>query len=234
MQLPNMELDDRSCEVLCSHGIQESLTYLFLKPSLDFASLSSNISKSEQILNYLACCFELSRSWLTGESEEVFEKISEEGEEAVTPSLERLLEYLIQCKKAGWKPRMVFVKSENSNDELLNNFSNVLIFIELSKITKTGIGFTAYKVWQGPWEEILLLCQKMDLFYQGFMVQPVDFHALQTRQILPINAIKKAKSFWVPKVNESLGLDPEVLLKTKELLEEFRTTSIQPTNLYSF
>jgi hypothetical protein len=246
-----MELNDRSCEVLCSHDIQESLTYLFLKPSLDLTSLSTNISKKEQILNYLACCFELSLDWLRGESKEIFEKLPGEGSEVegATASLEKLLEYLIQCKKAGWKPRMVFIKSAehfrqdlstdinpNAKNALINNFSNILIFIELSKITKTGIGFIAYKAWNANWQEALLLCQKADLFYQGLIVDAVDFQALQTRQILPINVIKKANSFWVPKVNEPVEwhFDSLLKLKIKALLEEFRTTSIQPTHLYSF
>jgi len=221
MQLPNMEpmeLNDRAREALCSHGITESLIFLFLRSCLN----------KEQVIHYLASAFELSTHWLSELSEEVYEVISKDTE---AHALEHLLEYLIQCKKNGWKPKLIFVKS----CEIVEHFhsAKALLFVALSKITKTGIAFTAYKAWGLCYDEpIVALSQETGLFYQGVTVEPADFENLNSRRLLPSTVFKKAKDLWFPNSEQAKELY-HFTVKIKDLLEVLKVTAIQPTHLHS-
>lgn len=216
MQLSNMELNDRTCQALSSHGIAGSLTYLFLKPCLNFTS-----SNSDQMLQYISECFELSLQWLAGASVRVLEK------SAIEADLQSLIQYLIHCKRDGLKPKIILIKSVSDT----SHFPSNLVFIELSKTTITGIAYTAYKLWEGNWCEVMWLCQEIDLFYLGLMINPVDFKHLQEHLILPVDAIKNAQKLWLPECPEHFD-GSHLLASTKVLLEAFRITSIQPTHLY--
>lgn len=218
MQLPNMELDPRVYEALRGHGIPESLTLLFLK-----SCLKSSAENKEAIFRFLTNCFELPASWMSGNAEIVFQKNEHSN------SIRELIDYLIHCKQSGWKPKLLFVKSnfKESAAEL-----DVLIFVELKKITETGIAFTTYKHWDPSiWEITLTFCQQTPFFYQGWIVDPVDFQDLKNGRVIPATALKKTKNIWFPATKNTVE-HAKILEKITDQLEILKITAMHPTYLH--
>lgn len=206
MQLFNK--DERFRTLLLDHSIHTLDVELFLKTDPSTFSLDA----------YLANCFEVSDNWLQGVSEQVTEDISNQG------SLNAFFDCLVQAKRSGFKPKIVLIKPEGNN----TSEKNVMVLIELLKITKTGIAFTTYKQWGiDVWEEAVALCQASGIYYRGLTVDRSHYQSLCKRTLLPILAVKAAIQLWFPDVKQES-------IKTKsELSDTLRYIGVQPTILNS-
>jgi len=222
MQLSNMEyqelcatyLDERLSEVLLAHGMLGSEIPLFLK-YIDIQAMQC----PNQFRALVASFFEISPLWLAGLSKQVTETIK------TVDSLQNCLQYLVQGKRLGWKPKFVFVQSAQPADNAC------LVLIELFKVTKTGMGYITYKQWEPSIAHTLYnLCKRNSLYYRGIKIGSPLYQALREHLLLPIIAIKAAQHVW--QLEKSFPVvDVKIPKKAAQLLAELRCTAITPTHL---
>lgn len=177
-------LSPRVLKALAAHGI----------PSLHI----SNFIKGEEFSyhSYLAEAFELSKSWLLGESDSVTEPLYLQ---ATDPTqFEKLTDVLSYYKQHQWKPSCILVKPF----QVIPQTGSVILLIELLKQSKMGIRFKTYRqINIENWEAVGYLCEEADLYYCGIDCDAGQFNRLRSHQIMPSEVFKDAKNLWFPKLN---------------------------------
>jgi hypothetical protein len=205
-------------EVLRAHGILEAQSPLFLQS----LALSLNNPSSLAFLEAFASIFEISSIWLNGLTEEVTDRIY------VQNAQHALIEFLVNAKRAGWEPKMLFIGEMNTSAE-----DNIILLIGLLKITKAGLSFTTYKHWGSRvWKEGLILSQKVGLYYQGIRLEASIFQALANHQVIPASALKNPEGVWFPTASSEEVEMHQFGEINKTLIEELCCTAVKPTCLH--
>ncbi len=219
--MENGKPNKRMQEVLLAYGVAPQYIPLALNY---FEHIRENSKDQERcVVEIFANYFELSKDWLDGNSSSAIVQLNHHH------SLQQCILTLIHCKRSGWKPKIVFVKSVLKHETAPD--LSYFIFIELLKTTKTGMKFTVFKPWTTQHsEKILLLCQKVGLYYQGLNISDLHYEALTSNNIIPVVALKDPLSLWHPE--EVLVIDhSHHLEETSVLIEELSIGALEPTSL---
>ncbi len=209
-----MYLDERLGEILAAHGMSGSEVPLFLK-----YIQSISMQSPDRFRSFIASFFEVSSEWLAGVSDEITESINS------LDSLQNCLRYLVQGKRAGWKPKIVFVKP------LQFAATSCTVLLEFLKITKTGIACVTYKQWEiSIFEELCFLCEKAGLYYRGISIDPPLYQALEEHRLLPVTAIKMPRELWYFE-EKSAAMKVKVPTEINHIIDELRCLAIEPTHL---
>lgn len=246
MQLSNMDVSDEGNfltipdhlkEVLFAHGLSSASIPLFLKSlALYFSANPKGANKNTEadtlrshLPKWIASFFELAETWVLEKSDPITPRVDP------MHSQHNLLQFLIAAKQKGWKPKLVFVRSEHRNDNGLDTSENTtLLLIELLKITQTGIAVTTYKHWEPKiWQFAFLVGRAAGLAVRGVYIEDQLYQDLADQRILPVSALKNEKGLWFPEknINESIARKFEDKIEIADLIQELAHIALQPTQL---
>jgi hypothetical protein len=201
--LSENELQGRIMEVCNTHGIHERDQSFFLKNLI--SEHRSELSPSEfntVLWQHLAEFFDLSTEWFQGIRVEVTDL------RICDSNLDHFLDHLQKCKYRGLRPLLIFIRGEANTylDKDLDQESEDSLsplFLQLDKISKSGIAAKTFEHWEGMrLSHLPLLCQKAGIPYKGVQFTQKHYEEIKRRMVIPAEVLSKAKGIWWPETGE--------------------------------